>query len=84
MDPLESAADVRQLIDQEADLIASAMRLVAAGVSPRTTVAGLRMTDAALAIAARQAAGLGVRVESIARPDRRGCDVVVTSLVAAD
>ena len=83
MDTDASAADVRQLIDQEADLIASAMRLVASGVAPRTVVAGLRLTDAALTIAARQAGGLGVRVEAIWRPDETGQDVVVTRLVGA-
>lgn len=78
----ERTAEVRQLIDQEADLIASAMRLVAIGASPRTIVAGLRLTDAALTIANRQAPGLGVRVEAIWRPDETGHDVVVTRIGA--
>ena len=83
MDTIASDADVRALIDQEADLIASAIRLVAAGVSPRTVIAGLRMAAAALAIAAPQADDLGVRVDLIGRPDQHGCDVVVTTLMDA-
>ena len=74
----DPGTDVRQLVDQEADLITSAMRLVAAGAARRTVVAGLGLPDAALALAAGQARALGVRVEAIERPDGTGCDVVVT------
>jgi hypothetical protein len=64
-------------LERETELIASAMRLVAAGGATRAIVAGLRLTDAALAIAARDAAELGVIVEAIARPDHRGLDALV-------
>lgn len=74
----QPAAEIRQVVDQEADVIASAMRLVAAGGARRTVVAGLQLTDAALAIAEVRAAGLGVQVEAIPRPDQPGHDVVVT------
>ena len=76
----DPAAERRQVIDQEADVIASAMRLVAAGGARRAVVAGLRLADPALVIAARQAAGLGVHVEAIWRPDESGHDVVVTRM----
>ena len=79
----EPAAEVRQVIDQEADVIASAMRLVATGGARRAVVAGLRLTEPALIIAARQAVGLGVNVEAIWRPDASGHDVVVTPMWSA-
>jgi hypothetical protein len=77
------AADIQRLVDQEADLIAGAMRLVAAGGARRTVIAGLQHTDAALAIATPQAAALGLRVEAIPRRDRTGHDVAVTRMAAA-
>ena len=70
----------RQPTDQDVELIGSAMRLVAAGASTRTTVAGIHLTDAALAIAVASAVALGVRVETIRRPDGTGDDVVVTRI----
>ena len=71
---------IQQRIDLEADIIDSAMRLVAAGVADRTIVAGLRSTDAALTVALGKATGLGVRVETIGRVDDEGRDVVVTRI----
>jgi hypothetical protein len=72
-----STTDVGATLEREAELIVSAMRLVAAGFASRSIVAGLGMTDSALAIVAGQAASLGVVVEAIARPDRQGRDVLV-------
>ena len=72
--------EARRLVDREAELITSAMRLVAAGASRRTVVAGLLKTEAALDVALRGATGLGVRVATIRRSDASGLDVVITRL----
>jgi hypothetical protein len=64
-------------VEREADLITSAMILVASGASHRTTVAGLRRSAAAIAIARRRAVALGVVLEPIERQDGRGQDVIV-------
>jgi hypothetical protein len=64
-------------VEREADLITSAMILVASGASHRTTVAGLRQSAAAIAIARRRAVALGVVLEPADRPDGRGQDVTV-------
>jgi hypothetical protein len=83
MGPTRVDADAPDPVDDEAELIVSAMRLVASGASRRTVVAGLRTTEAALDIAVRGATGLGVLVATIPRPDRSGLDVVVTRLASA-
>lgn len=77
MGAVTSDAVVRSVIDQEAELIASAMRLVASGGATRAVVANLSLADAAMTIAARKASGLGVELESIWRPDEHGHDVIV-------
>ena len=76
-DPAMAADDVQATIDREADLVASAMRLVASGITSRTVVAGLLRTEAAVAAAARRSPLLDVVVEPLRRPDAQGFDVVV-------
>ena len=74
MDP---TGDVAHLIDREAELLASAVRLVASGASPRTTVAGLRLSEAAIDIVHPLAGQLGVVDRADLRPDESTTDVVV-------
>jgi len=72
-----STAHASAELERETGLIVSAMRLVSGGGATRAIVAGLRLTEAALRIAAVDAADLGVIVERIARPDRQGHDVLI-------
>jgi hypothetical protein len=75
----DSARDaaVEQRLEREIDLIEGAMRLVASGAATRTVIAGLRLADAALAIADRRAEGLGVEVSAIRAAGDVGRDVIV-------
>lgn len=73
----DSGQEVRDTLDREAELIASAVRLVASGGSPRTVVAGLRLGEAALAIVQPLAKDLQVVLEPLWRADEVGTDVVV-------
>jgi hypothetical protein len=70
--------DGREILDREADLIISAMRLVASGGAHRAIVAGLRLTGEALAIAMRETEIVDVVAESISRSDTVGQDVVIS------
>ena len=74
MDP---SADVAQRIDREADLLASAVRLVASGAAARTTVAGLGLSAAAIDLVRPLAGSLGVVIEPIFGPDEATTDVRV-------
>ena len=68
---------VKATIDREAELLASAVRLVASGAASRTTVGNLRLSEAAIAIVRPLAAELGVELEPIWRTDEEGLDVLV-------
>ncbi len=68
---------VRATIDREAELLASAIRLVASGAANRTTVGNLRLSEAAIEIVRPLAADLGVELEPLWRTDEEGLDVLV-------
>jgi hypothetical protein len=69
--------DVQRTLDREVELLTSAVRLVATGGAPSTTVAGLRLAEAAMAIVAPIAREQGVVMDMLWGPDERGCDVRV-------
>ncbi len=71
------SSDVQRTIDREVDLIASAIDLVASGGATATTVAGLRLADAALAIVRPRADASGVIVEALWGADEGTTDVRV-------
>lgn len=68
---------VKATIDREAELLASAVRLVASGSARRTTVGGLRLSEAAIAIVRPMAAEMGIELEPLWRTDEEGLDVLV-------
>ena len=68
---------VKATIDREAELLASAVRLVASGAASRTTVGNLRLSEAAIAIVRPLAADLGVELEPLWRTDEEGVDILV-------
>ena len=74
---MDETDEVRAIIDREAELLASAVRLVASGGARRTTVGGLRLSEAAIAIVRPMAADLGVELEPLWRTDEEGLDVLV-------
>ncbi len=69
--------EVRRTIDQETELVTSAMTLVATGGASSATVVGLRLGEAVIAIVAPQAATRGLRLEPLWGPDEAGCDIRV-------
>lgn len=68
---------VKATIDREAELLESAVRLVASGGARRSTVGGLRLSEAAIAIVRPMAVELGVELEPLWRTDEEGIDVLV-------
>jgi diphthamide synthase (EF-2-diphthine--ammonia ligase) len=76
--------EIKATIDREAELLASAVRLVASGGARRTTVGGLRLSEAAIAIVRPMAADLGVELEPLWRTDEQGLDVLVRRAVAPE
>ncbi len=72
-----SSAEDRWTIDRDADLLTGAIGLVASGVARSTTVAGLRLGEAAMAIVRPLAADRGLILEPLLRADEGGCDVRV-------
>ena len=68
---------VKATIDREAELLESAVRLVASGAANRTTVGGLHLTEVVIAIVRPLAADLGVELEPLWRTDEEGMDVLV-------
>ena len=66
---------VGRTIDQEADLLTSAILMVASGMASSTTVVGLRLADAAIAVAQTLADERGVILEPLWGPDEGICDV---------
>lgn len=80
----DTSQDIRATIDREAEIVASAVRLVASGATPRTIVAGLRLGEAALTIARPLAVELGVVLEPLWRADEDGTDVIVRRLDATE
>ena len=72
-----SDGDVRRTIDREAELLSSAVNLVASGGAASATVGGLRLAEAAMDIVRPMAEGLGLILEPLWGPDESGCDVRV-------
>jgi hypothetical protein len=69
--------EVRRTIDQEIELVASAVTLVATGGASSATVVGLKLGEAVLAIVAPQAAARGLRLVPLWGPDEAGLDIRV-------
>ncbi len=74
---MDQKDQVKATIDREAELLASAVRLVASGAANRTTVGNLRLSEAAIEIVRPLAAELGVELEPLWRTDEEGLDVLV-------
>lgn len=82
MDDTETATtEVQRTIDREADLLAGAIYLVASGATPSTTVAGLRLGEAAMTVVAPLAADRGLVLEPLWGGDEGGFDVRVRRVV---
>lgn len=77
MKAFRTFCECQDQVSLEVGLIESAMRLVASGAATRTIVAGLVMTDAALAITAGLAREMDVELGTVPRFDAPGMDVVV-------
>lgn len=75
-----NTGDVERTLDREVELLTSAVRLVASGGAPSTTVAGLQLAEAAMAVVAPIAREQGVVMDMLWGPDERGCDVRVRGL----
>ena len=71
----ESGAE--KTLELELEVVASAVALVAAGGSPRVTLAGLRFGPQLLAGARYLGVASGVRVAALWRLDDSGCDFVL-------
>lgn len=70
-----AGTQVGRTIDQEADLLTSAILMVASGMARSTTIVGLRLADAAMAVARPLADDRGVILEPLWGPDEAICDV---------
>ncbi len=70
-------SEVERTLDREVELLMSAVLLVASGGAPSTTVAGLRLAEAAMAIVRPRAVEHGVILEALWGPDEWTCDVRV-------
>ena len=73
-DPVD---EVQRQLDRELRLVADAVAMVAAGASPRITVAGLRLGDAVLDPARSLAEEAGVRIVPQWTGDESGVDIAV-------
>jgi hypothetical protein len=69
--------EVERTLDREVELLMSAVLLVASGGAPSTTVAGLRLAEAAMAIVLPRAVERGLIMEALWGPDEWTCDVRV-------
>jgi hypothetical protein len=70
-------AEVERTLDREVELLMSAVLLVASGGAPSTTVAGLRLAEAVMAIVQPRAVERGLIMEGLWGPDEGTCDVRV-------
>jgi hypothetical protein len=69
--------EIQRALDREAELVVSAVNLVANGVAPSTIVAGLKLGEAVLAIVQPIADERGVVLEPLWGPDESGFDIRV-------
>ena len=72
-----ATAEVERTLDREIELLMSAVNLVASGGAPSTTVAGLRLAEAAMAVTKPRAVERGLVMEALWGPDEGTCDVRV-------
>jgi hypothetical protein len=80
MDPQPSPTkNATETLDREAELIESAIRMVASGRATSITVAGLSLAAAAMALTRPMADELGITLEPVWGLDLRLTDVRVTS-----
>jgi hypothetical protein len=80
-DAIDRTAElVPATLDNELRLVREAIALVASGRSPRTVVAGLRLSDALLEPAAGIARDARVALTPIRRPDDSGVDIAIEAL----
>lgn len=79
----ELVTTVQRTIDREVELLTGAIYMVASGAAPSTTIAGLRLGEAAMAVVAPLAADRGVILEPLWGPDEGGCDVRVRRATSA-
>ncbi len=84
MDRNEPATtEVQRTIDREADLLAGAIYMVASGAARSTTVAGLKLADAAILVVGPLAAERGLILEPLWGGDEAGFDVRVRRATSA-
>jgi hypothetical protein len=76
-----ATAEVQRTIDREAELLTGAIYLVASGAAPSTTVAGLRLGEAAMKLVAPLAADRGLVLEPLWGGDEGGFDVRVRRVI---
>lgn len=77
-DPDRTATlEVQRTLDREAALLTSAVEFVAGGGAPSTTIGGLRLCEAVIAIVEPIASARGVVLEPLWNADESGCDVRV-------
>jgi hypothetical protein len=69
--------DVARILERELRLVREAVALVAQGVSPRVTVAGLRLGWRLLDPGQRLAAQAGVRLVPLLHADEAGVDIAI-------
>jgi hypothetical protein len=69
--------EVERTLDREVELLMSAVLMVASGGSRSTTVAGLRLAEAAMAIVQPRAVERGLILEALWGADESTCDVRV-------
>lgn len=72
-----SARASKATMERESRLVREAIALVAAGVSPRVVVAGIRFGETILESSRRIGLESGVRVNPIWKPDHAGADICV-------
>jgi len=75
--------EIQRTIDREAKLLAEAIYMVATGRAPSTTIAGLRLGEAAMAVVGPLALEHGVVLEPLWNSDEGGIDVRVRRPVDA-
>jgi hypothetical protein len=67
-------------IEREMDLVADAIRMVAAGAAPAVTLVGLDFGPAVATASAAAATAAGVVLEPLWLPDEAGCDIRIHSV----
>jgi hypothetical protein len=72
-----NTGDIERTLDREVELLTSAVRFVASGGATSTTVAGLQLAEAAMAVVAPIAREHGVVMDMLWGPDERASDVRV-------